>query len=56
MEAMLVLPQFELEFDQRVIPKSPRFYQRAEGSPMAHSVAADNPASEKRLRSIPRHR
>jgi len=23
---------------QGVIPKSPRFYQRAEGSPVAHSV------------------
>ena len=24
-----------------VIPKSPRFYQRAEGSPVAHSVVAE---------------
>jgi hypothetical protein len=31
----------ELRISQGVIPKSPRFYQRAEGSPMAHSVVAE---------------
>jgi len=33
--------QFELCISQGVIPKSPRFYQRAEGSPVAHSVVAE---------------
>jgi hypothetical protein len=27
-----------------VIPKRPRFYQRAEGSPVAHSVVAGDPS------------
>jgi len=35
--------QFELCISQGVIPKSPRFYQRAEGSPVAHSVVAGDP-------------
>jgi len=29
---------------QGVIPKSPRFYQRAEGSPVAHSFVAGDPS------------
>jgi len=29
---------------QGVIPKNPRFYQRAEGSPVAHSVVAGDPS------------
>jgi len=38
-----VVAQFELCISQGVIPKSPRFYQRAEGSPVAHSVVAGDP-------------
>jgi hypothetical protein len=34
--------QSELCISQGVIPKRPRFYQRAEGSPVAHSVAAES--------------
>jgi len=29
---------------QGVVPKSPRSYQRAEGSPVAHSVVAGDPS------------
>jgi hypothetical protein len=39
-----VVAQFELYTSQGVIPQSPRFYQRAEGSPVAHSVVAGNPS------------
>jgi hypothetical protein len=36
----------------RVIPKRPRSYQRAEGSPMVHGVVAGDPSlPEERLRS-----
>jgi hypothetical protein len=38
-----VVPQFELCMSHCVIPKRPRFYQRAEGSPVAHSVVAGAP-------------
>jgi hypothetical protein len=36
--------QFELYISQGVIPKNPRFCQRAEGSPVAHSVVAGDPS------------
>jgi hypothetical protein len=39
-----VVAQFELYISQGVIPKSPRFYQRAEGSPVAHSVVTGDPS------------
>ena len=35
---------FEIRISQGVIPKSPRFYQRVEGSPVAHSVVAGDPS------------
>ena len=38
------MAQFELYISQGVIPKSPRFYQRAEGSPVAHRVVAGDPS------------
>jgi len=44
--------QFELCISEGVIPKSPRFYQRAEGSPVAHLVVAGDPFAI-RLRACP---
>ena len=38
------MAQFEICISQGVIPKSPRFYQRVEGSPVAHSVGAGDPS------------
>ena len=38
------MAQFELRISQGVIPKSPCFYQRAEGSPVARSVVAGDPS------------
>jgi len=35
--------QFEFLISQGIIPKSPRFYQRVEGSPVAYSVVAGDP-------------
>ncbi len=35
--------QFEFLISQGIIPKSPRFYQRVEGSPVAYSVVAGGP-------------
>ena len=40
----VVAAQFEFRMLQSVIPKSPRSYQRAEGSPVAHSVVAGDPS------------
>jgi hypothetical protein len=40
----MVVAQFELCNSQGVIPKSPRFYQRAERSPVANSVVAGDPS------------
>ncbi len=37
---MSVVAQFELLPSRGVIPKRPRFYQRAEGSPIAHCFVA----------------
>src|ERR1700733_7027287 len=42
--SVAVVAQFELRISQGVIPKSPRFYQRAEGSPLPHSVVAKMPS------------
>jgi hypothetical protein len=39
-----VVAQFELCISQGVIPKSPRSYQRAEGSPVAHRVVTGDPS------------
>jgi hypothetical protein len=36
--------QFEFRISQGVIPKRPRFYQRAEGSPMTRNVVAGDPS------------
>ncbi len=36
-----VVGQFELYISVGVIPKNPRFYQRGEGSPVAHSVVGE---------------
>ncbi len=38
------MAQFEFQISRGVIPKCPRFYQRAEGSPVANSVLAGDPA------------
>jgi hypothetical protein len=42
--ALSVVAQFELCISQGVIPKRPRLYQRAEGSPVAHGVVAGDPS------------
>jgi hypothetical protein len=42
--SLSVVAQFEICISQGVIPKSPRFYQRVEGSPVAHSVVAGDPS------------
>jgi hypothetical protein len=42
--AKRLVAQFELYISQGVIPKRPRSHQRAEGSPVAHSVAAGDPS------------
>jgi hypothetical protein len=39
-----VVAQFEICILQGVTPKSPRSYQRAEGSPVAHSLVAGDPS------------
>ena len=36
--------QSEFRISRGVIPKRPRFYERAEGSPVAHSVVAGDPS------------
>ncbi len=36
--------QFELSVSRGVFPKSPRFYQRAEGSNVAQSIAGGDPS------------
>jgi len=36
--------QFEFRISRGVIPKRPRFYERAEGSPLAHSVVPGDPS------------
>jgi hypothetical protein len=36
--------QFEFQVSRGVIPKCPRFYKRAEGSPVANGVEAGDPS------------
>jgi len=36
--------QFEFRISRGVIPKRPRFYERPEGSPVAHNVVAGDPS------------
>jgi hypothetical protein len=45
------LAQFEFRISEGVIPMRPRFYQWAEGSPLAHGiVAGDLPCADPSLR------